>query len=95
MSIDNVLINKEDREKLAAYVKEGVKILNAIENLNQEKKEIGQVVKDTLNISSKEFNDIVKHTYKDEIEEELGYLHSIEEAIGILKDKTDIEEDGE
>lgn len=55
--------NLEKREKLATAVEESVKILRDIDNSRDYLKDIVNEVKETLDISSSEFNNLVKAKY--------------------------------
>lgn len=81
MDILELTNDREKREALKEYVSESIKLLKEIDRLIDEKKAIGNSAKDSLGISQKDFNNIVKHTYKSEIEEEINYLSEIEEVI--------------
>lgn len=91
--LEIVLNNDEAVARIRGMVDEAVGCLKIIDQQKEQIKEIAQVVKEEFSISSKDFNAIVKHTYNDEIDEELEYLGLIEFAvkkIGTVDDDSDL-----
>ena len=86
IELEVVLNDKDSFEKFKNAVSEGVLILKQIDGLKESLKTIGQVLKNELDVATKDFNSVVKHVYKDEIDEELEYLSTIEFAISKIKD---------
>ena len=85
IELEVILNNSESFETFDRAVKEGVSLLRQVDELKDKLKEIGQYLKEELDIATKDFNQVIKHVHKDEIDEELEYLSTTEFAVNKIK----------
>lgn len=85
VELEVILNNPQAKEKFINAVKEGVSLLHQIDGLKEDIKDIANFLKEEYDLATKDFNQTIKHVYKDEIEEELEYLAMIEQAVSVVK----------
>lgn len=78
IELNYIVNNEESFEKFKKAVEEGVAILQRIDNAKQDLKDIAETLKEDLDVAPRDFNAVVKHTYKNQIAEELEALSLIE-----------------
>ena len=84
----NVIIeNEESFKKFNDAVKEGVSLLEQIDSLKEQIKDIANDLKEEFDLATKDYNTTIKHVYKNSIDEELEYLSLIESAVNKINNK--------
>lgn len=86
IELEIILNNKESFKQVQESVKRGIEILKSIDNRKEDLKTIAQDLKEKFDMAPKDFNAIVKHAYKNGIDEELEFLSTIDFALSKLKD---------
>lgn len=81
IELEYIINNEESFEKFKDAVGRGVNILESIDNLKADLKAIAEYIKEDLDVTTKDFNAVVKHTYKNQIAEELEQLSIIESVV--------------
>lgn len=81
IELEYIVNNEESFEKFKEAVGRGVNILESIDNLKADLKSIAEDMKEDLDIATKDFNAVVRHTYKNQIAEELEQLSLIESVV--------------
>lgn len=81
IELEYIVNNEESFKKFKEAVVRGVNILESIDNLKADLKSIAEDMKEDLDISTKDFNAVVRHTYKNQIAEELEQLSLIESVV--------------
>lgn len=81
IELEYIVNNADSFEKFKNAVGQGVSILERIDTLKADLKDIAEYLKEELDVSPREFNSVVKHTYKNQISEELEQLSLIESVV--------------
>lgn len=81
IELEYIVNNEESFEKFKDAVGRGVNILESIDNLKADLKSIAEYIKEDLDIAPRDFSAVVRHTYKNQIAEELEQLALIESVV--------------
>lgn len=78
IELNYIVNNKESFETFKRAVERGVSILQRIDDAKQDMKDVAEMLKEELDVAPRDFNAVVRHTYKNQITEELEALSLIE-----------------
>lgn len=81
IELNYIVNNKESFETFKRAVGRGVSILQRIDDAKQDMKDVAEMLKEELDVSPRDFNAVVRHTYKNQIAEELEALSLIESVV--------------
>lgn len=81
IELEYIVNNEESFKKFKEAVGRGVNILESIDNLKADLKSIAEDMKEDLDIATKDFNAVVKHTHKRGLDDEIEHLDFLKNII--------------
>jgi hypothetical protein len=78
--------NKIQRDRLLNYINQSVSLMREIDTLKEDILNVSSIVKDELEMSSKDYNSLVKVSYdQSKVESEIEQRQTAISEVGILK----------
>ena len=83
-NISDCLETTEAKELFSEYVREVADIQRELDKLSEKKKQVANIVKESLNIPTKDFLTVVKYLIKDGLDEDIQYLENIDFGVSLV-----------